>query len=692
MKHKRSTTETASNKMGIKPGSPKFQLTTFGKPALYFAGTEVALQNRKSLALLAYLSTRESQSESRERLAGLLWGDSSEEKARGSLRQTLSRFRETAAVDLIDSNRLDIGLSSGALVTDHRDILSALEAGHLDERLLVTSRICSSFLEGYEDIDSGFRNWVMVYRQGLEDKFMRLLEVQMSNAGDAVAQRNVATAILNIEPTHEPAARAAMSCFVEAGEPSGALRIYNTLWDTLGNEFDTEPTAETQQLVAKIKLGEKLPVIRKAPVQGFGRQEVLAPDSREKIGHFLQVADFNTDDVHADRKGVVRIFRTELLATLTRFRDWRVQEASQVSPQLSGPEPGISHVIEASSYDEGSNLRFVLTLRESPGGKFVWSERFSLGADAWFDTMRNVIRRIAVALEVNISSERLDRVAGKPELSFELFDRWLRGQLSIFRWKPEDEAMAEQLFRSIIKEAPNYAPAYAGMAGILNVRHLIFPGLYRSGDTQREALLFASRAVEIDPLDSRTQLHLAWSHAMSEEYHKASMTFQLAFELNSDDPWTLVSAAEGLALCGSVGESLELVRMAQDTGLLFSELQWSYQAVIWFVAGKYENCIKAASRADYSLNCCGAWAAAALGLSGKAREAQTAGRQFLDRIAEKWVLAEKPTDDDIVRWFLGGFPVAMDDVRQKLVQGLEIAGLPAGQNLPPPVPRLTAVS
>jgi tetratricopeptide (TPR) repeat protein len=303
-----------------------------------------------------------------------------------------------------------------------------------------------------------------------------------------------------------------------------------------------------------------------------------------------------------------------------------------------------------------------------------------------------VIRRIAIALQVNISSERLERVAGKPELSLELFDRWLRGQSSIFRWKPEDEKMAENLFRSIIRDAPGFAPAHAGMAGILNVRHLIFPGQYRTEETQKEALQFALRSVEIDPLDSRTQLHLGWSHAMNAEFQKAAMTFQLALDLNRDDPWTLVSAAEGLALCGNTHESLELVRMAQETGILFSELQWAYQTVVWFAAGNYEKCASTAAKSDSALNCCGAWAAAALALSGKEKEAKIVGRQFLDRIASKWVPQGMPTDQEMVRWLLLGFPIASGGLRQSWAQGLELAGLPVSKSvlksLQAPGPRL----
>ncbi len=40
-----------------------------------------------------------------------------------------------------------------------------------------------------------------------------------------------------------------------AGDMSGALRVYKTLWDLLGEEYDMEPSPATQALVAEIKAG-----------------------------------------------------------------------------------------------------------------------------------------------------------------------------------------------------------------------------------------------------------------------------------------------------------------------------------------------------------------------------------------------------------------------------------------------------
>ena len=50
-----------------------------------------------------------------------------------------------------------------------------------------------------------------------------------------------------------------MRLAMEAGDIGAALAAYKRLWDLLAEEFDVEPSKETQELVATIKLAEGSP-------------------------------------------------------------------------------------------------------------------------------------------------------------------------------------------------------------------------------------------------------------------------------------------------------------------------------------------------------------------------------------------------------------------------------------------------
>ncbi len=61
------------------------------------------------------------------------------------------------------------------------------------------------------------------------------------------------TAALVLDAYDEAAARAVMSCRVEAGNAAAALRFYGEFYDRLVAELDAEPSVETQDLAVRIK-------------------------------------------------------------------------------------------------------------------------------------------------------------------------------------------------------------------------------------------------------------------------------------------------------------------------------------------------------------------------------------------------------------------------------------------------------
>jgi DNA-binding SARP family transcriptional activator len=70
---------------------PEFNLTLFGGFIFSKAdGEEIYIANAKERALLAYLALHPGKPLARSHLAGLLWGEQSERRARHSLSQALS--------------------------------------------------------------------------------------------------------------------------------------------------------------------------------------------------------------------------------------------------------------------------------------------------------------------------------------------------------------------------------------------------------------------------------------------------------------------------------------------------------------------------------------------------------------------------------------------------------------------------
>ena len=107
-------------------------------------GVPVRLANRKAAGLLAYLALSPNSSETRERLAGLLWSETGDERARHNLRQALAKIRRSYGEVLrsrgdavqIDLDACSLDVAEFERLAESNEVLNALPVP-LRERLLV---------------------------------------------------------------------------------------------------------------------------------------------------------------------------------------------------------------------------------------------------------------------------------------------------------------------------------------------------------------------------------------------------------------------------------------------------------------------------------------------------------------------------------------------------------------------------
>src|SRR3981189_2034897 len=87
--HGLAASETAT----VPVSAARLSVSLVGRPSIMFGGRLVELRTQKASAVLSYLALTEGKHQSRERLVGLLWSRSDEEKARASLRQVVRELR-----------------------------------------------------------------------------------------------------------------------------------------------------------------------------------------------------------------------------------------------------------------------------------------------------------------------------------------------------------------------------------------------------------------------------------------------------------------------------------------------------------------------------------------------------------------------------------------------------------------------
>jgi DNA-binding SARP family transcriptional activator len=638
-------------------------ISTQSATRLLIGGREVPISSRKSMAMLAYIALQPGQVESRERIAARLWSDSGPDQARAALRQSLRRLILDLgpAGDLVDADRTEIRLTRPVPL----DIVEAREEAErgipprlLSEGGLDLSRIFADF----EDIDREFNLWIAVQRERLVSQLVGRLEAALAGARTEVERLAFAEALTRVDPTHEGAARAAMEVHIGLGDTAQALRCYERLWQVLDEELEVEPSEKTQALYVAIKQGRMQPGLPPAPAPA--EPDLLAPIA-------IVVEPTHALDLPGSFGYFGAIFRDEMMGALARFRDWLVidgEEAGAVPPPTYR-----TYALRISLHAHDGSIMVGLRLRDQADGHLVWSDRRTATLEGMPTLHRTVLRHLAVALNVHLSAPRLQSAREAASPMGRKYELWMQAQALGGEWRPDSEERAEAILRDLIATTPDFAPAMVALAQILHARPIVFPGLRRLPEHLTESLALTSRAVSLDPLDSRTHLCRAWSHAIAGTHSAALSHLDLALDLNENDPWTIISAAIGFAFAGEIERARDLGAQASAFGMRYSRAAQGYVATACYLVGDFQGAVAAAEVAGDAIINLPAWQAASLIHLGRREAAAEAAGRFLDLALPAWRGPRNPTEADVLDWFIGCFPIRSEEVRAELRETLAAA-------------------
>ncbi len=635
-------------------------LTTAGTMRLLEDGREFALSSRKSLAILTYLALQSTRSESRERIAALLWSDSGGEHGRAALRQTLRRLKLDLgpAEDLVEADRSTLRLTRPVRV-DILDAIEAAETGAPGTTPLGESPDLGRLFADLDDLDPDFNLWLAVQRERLGAQLLGRLEAALLAATDNGQRLALAESLLRTDPTHEAAARAAMQAHMARGDTAQAMRTYERLWQVLDEELDVEPSEQTQTLYVAIKQGAPHPATTPLAIEDLRAPIAIVVEPTQ--GQSLLPTDYAYFGA---------IFRDEMIAALSRFRDWLV-----IDGEHGGPTPPAyrAYFLRITLHPRDNGIVVAMMLVDQSDNRCVWAERYTATLDGMAVLHRTALRNLAVALNVHLSVARLQSTREQSTPMGRKYELWMQAQALMGEWRSEDENRAERILRDLTETSPNFAPAMVALAQILNAGPIIFPGRRRRPEVVEESLRLTSRAVMLDPLDSRAHLSRSWAHAISRAHSAALSHLDLALDLNENDPWTIISAALGFAFAGELDLSRGMVAQARAFGMRYSRAAQGYIATTLYLCGEYEAAVGAAEVAGDAIINLPAWAAASQIAMGEPAGAARSMSTFLALARGDWVGPPAPRDEDVIDWFMGCFPIRGEDTRAELRKRLNLA-------------------
>ena len=260
-------------------GGARLRIRLLGQPDLRHGAAPLPpLESARAESLLAYLVLNREAPQPRQRLAFLLWPDSTEPQARTNLRHVLHKLRRA----LPDPDRflevtqrtlrwradapcwLDVAAFEESAARAEREA----DDGAVDALRVAVELYRGDLLEGADD------EWLVDERDRLRRRFLQALErlaALLGASGDHARAIPYAERLLQHEPLHEQTYRLLMGLHDARGDRARALRVYHACAATLERELGIEPSAATRQAYEALLPAELEPASaerRAGPVAG----------------------------------------------------------------------------------------------------------------------------------------------------------------------------------------------------------------------------------------------------------------------------------------------------------------------------------------------------------------------------------------------------------------------------------------
>jgi DNA-binding SARP family transcriptional activator len=238
-------------------------------------GHTLIFPTQKVKELFAYLVTYHSHAHPRAALAGLLWPDSDEERAKANLRQTLSRLCKTLGPE----NELWIVASSGALRFHTKDAwIDVAEFEKLTQALTPSPSPVGNLQErggeaGVRALEEAitlyrgpflcgiYEDWVLIEQERLQTLDLEVLE-QLAELYRTSRVYEKAIEVwkkaLQTVPWHEQAHRELIRLYALVGDRASALSQYHQYVEVLKRELQAKPLPETRALYERLQQGMPL--------------------------------------------------------------------------------------------------------------------------------------------------------------------------------------------------------------------------------------------------------------------------------------------------------------------------------------------------------------------------------------------------------------------------------------------------
>lgn len=325
-------------------------------------------------------------------------------------------------------------------------------------------------------------------------------------------------------------------------------------------------------------------------------QEVTAPVSESRPStqaavKSIPVLPFVDLSLEQDQHYFADGLSEELLNLLAQTRQLRVTartssfsfKGENVDIATVAKKLNVTHVLEGSVRKSGDRVRITAQLVDAATSSHLWSQTYDRELSDIFGVQSDIAASVANALQVALGAS--DRPGTVTPPNAQAYERFLQGHFFFQRRASGDVERARQYYQQALEIDPDFARAWAGLAGIYWIQTAEGAVARNIGlERLREA---AEKALALDPSLAEAHVRLALYQWTIGDSSAAGEHRRKAAALEPDNPLVLGYSASAAAEDGRFDKAIELQRRAVARDPL-SALNRDYLVYLLFFAGRLE--------------------------------------------------------------------------------------------------------
>jgi len=238
-------------------------------------------------------------------------------------------------------------------------------------------------------------------------------------------------------------------------------------------------------------------------------------------------------------------------------------KGKEVEPQQAASELSVQEILSGRVVQRGDDLTLYLSLIDGRNGNQVWGEKYDRKLTDLVTLQSEIARDVSQMLRARLSSADEQNVAKIYTANPEAYQLYLKGRYQLYEGNGDGYKRSLEYFQQAIEKDPNYAQAYAGIAGA----YIEAADVYLSNrEAMAKARTAATKALELD--DALAEGHMAMAGIRmwyDWNWPETEKEFRRAIELNPN--YTLAHQGYSFylgAVRGQYSEAIVEAKLAQQ--------------------------------------------------------------------------------------------------------------------------------